>query len=217
MIGLLLVGVTSAVADPVNATLLSFGPGGAWQNGYPYWAFVPGQGTGIVPVMCNDYEHGGAISNTWLANITNLGTGDLSLTRFNQDQGALTLYREAGWLLLETRSNPINQWKDINYAVWHIFDTNSPLDGGAAAWLNAAQIEAGKGFPGIDFSRVDILTPVDQYNPDPNSIQEFLFLDGGVPPNCCDPAPPGSQTPEPGTLLLLGSGVLVVLRRKFMV
>lgn len=119
-------------------------------------------------------------------------------------------------MLLETRSNPINQWKDMNYAVWHIFDASSPLDNGAAAWLSAAEVEAGRGFPGVDCSRVDILTPVDQYNPDPHSIQEFIYIHGGVPPNCCDPGGP-VQTPEPGTLLLLGTGVIAVLRRKFMV
>lgn len=48
-------------------------------------------------------------------------------------------------MLLETRSNPINQWKDMNYAVWHIFDASSPLDNGAAAWLSAAEVEAGRG------------------------------------------------------------------------
>ena len=123
---------------------------------------------------------------------------------------ALTLYEEAGWLLLETQSNGINQWKDMNYAAWHIFDPNSPLDSGAAAWLAAAEVEAGKGFPGVDFNLVDIITPVDQYNPDPHSMQEFLFINTGVGPT----APHDPVTPEPGTLVLLGTGALAVVGRK---
>ena len=52
--------------------------------------------------MCDDWVHGGAPGDTWQANYTNLGTGNLSLLRFNQLPGALTLYDEVGWLLLQT-------------------------------------------------------------------------------------------------------------------
>jgi hypothetical protein len=209
---LLLLAAVSAFADPVAATFLRYGYGpGSWQQGFPYYAFIPGFGyKGVTQVFCDDYEHGGSPGDPWLANITVLGSKDLSTTRFNQMPDALTLYEEAGWLLLETQSNGINQWKDMNYAAWHIFDPNSPLDSGAAAWLAAAEVEAGKGFPGVDFNLVDIITPVDQYNPDPLSMQEFLFINTGVGPT----APHGPATPEPGTLVLLGTGALAVVGRK---
>ena len=174
---LLLLATVSAFADPVAATFLRYGYGpGSWQQGFPYYAFIPGFGyNGVTQVFCDDYEHGGSPGDPWLANITVLGSKDLSTTRFNQLPDALTLYEEAGWLLLETQSNGINQWKDMNYAAWHIFDPNSPLDSGAAAWLAAAEVEAGKGFPGIDFNLVDIITPVDQYNPDPPPCRNSCF------------------------------------------
>jgi hypothetical protein len=64
----------------------------------------------------------------------------------------------------------------------------------------------------VDFNRVYIITPVDQYNPDPSSIQEFMYI-GNDPSSSSGGA---SQTPEPGTLLLLGTGSLAFLRRKFL-
>ena len=215
--GVLLMAAVSASAIPIEVTLLNYGPGGVWENGYPYFGLVPG--VGDTPIMCDDYVHGGNPGDKWFANITNMGTlptTSVNFVRFNQTRNYITLYDEAGWLLLETRVNPIGDWKDINYAVWHIFDPSSPLDQGAQAWLTAAQIEAGKGFPGVDFFLVDILTPVNQHDPDPNDPQEFLFLASGQPPNAI--GGPGIQTgstPEPGTLLLLGTGVLALFGRKF--
>ena len=67
--------------------------------------------------------------------------------RFNTMPDALTLYKEAGWILLQTPITPSNEFQDMNYAVWHIFDMAVPLDPGAMAWLDAAQHEAQIGFP----------------------------------------------------------------------
>src|ERR1039458_3289259 len=207
MVGvLLLLAAVPASATPVEVTLLNYGSGGVWENGYPYYLVVPGVGIGITPAMCDDYFHGGNPGDKWAANITNMGTlptTAVNLVRFNQTRNYITLYDEAGWLLLETRVNPIGDWKDINYAVWHIFDSNSPLDQGAQAWLTAAQIEAGKGFPGVDFFLVDILTPVNQHDPNPNDPQEYMFFAGGQPPNAIGGPIQPVQTPEPGTLVLL--------------
>lgn len=202
----------SAYAGPVNVDFVNFGPSGQWQNGYPYWGDV--QSLGFIALMCDDYTHGGSPGDQWLANITNLGTQNLSLTRFGNMNGALTLYDEAGWLLLETEVTGYNQWKDMNYAVWHIFDPSSPLDGGAQAWLTAAQNEAAKGFPNVNFNLVGILTPVDQYSTDPNGPQEFLYLVDGVPPNVISPNQ-SQSAPEPGTLVLVGTGLAAVLRRRW--
>ena len=194
-----------AHADPVDVVFLAFN-GGHWQWGYPYSAFV--QGVGDIPVMCDDYAHGGLPGNMWLANPTDLGTGNLNLLRFNDLPGALTLYDEAGWLLLETQTTPRSAWRDMNVAVWHIFDPQAPLTPFASWWLMEAQKEAATGFPGVNFNDVEILTPLDQHSTDPNGPQELMYLTSS------SPAGPGA-TPEPGTVLLLATGLGAVLWRKW--
>ena len=194
LVGLLAL-TASASASPANLVFVGYpGPLDPWQNGYPYAITVNGS---PIAVMCDDWFHGGLPQDTWKANYTNLGTANLTMLRFNHMPGALTLYDEAGWLLLQTEVVPQAQWVDINYAVWNIFDSSAPLPGNAPYWRAQAQAEAKLGFPGVNFYRVGIYTPVTQYDPDPNGPQELLTL-----------------VPEPGTLLLLGSGIAGWLARR---
>ena len=173
-------GTVYAFAGPTNFTFLAY-TGGNWENGYPYY-ITGGPASSITAVMCDDYAHGGAPGETWQANVTDLGSGNLMLTRFNKyisgptALSSLSLYDEAGWILLQTITEPTSEWKDMNYAVWHLFDSSSPLIGDSQSWLNAAAAEAKLGFPGIDFNKVYIITPTNQYNPDPNSMQEFMYI-----------------------------------------
>jgi hypothetical protein len=82
--------------------------GGDWTNGYPYYiAPVNGPNSLIYAVMCDDYMHGGQPGDIWTANVSNLGTQNLSTDRFNNLAGPnalypLRLYDEAGWILLQT-------------------------------------------------------------------------------------------------------------------
>ena len=185
----LLLGATAVFAAPVTITFTAFQAPNQWQLGSPYVATV--NGVPGVWVMCDDWEHGGLPGQSWLANYTNLGTGNLSLLRFNQLPNALTLYQEVGWLLLETRVTPAGQtWTDINVAVWHILDSNAPLTAGGAYWLGQAQNEASLGFPGTNFSQVAVYTPLVQYDTNVDGPQELL-----------------TTVPEPGTLLLMAGGL----------
>ena len=202
VVGLLLA-AGAASAQQVTVGLVSFS-GQGWFDGYPYMATI--NGGPDIRVMCDDYVHGGNPGDHWQANITNLGGNDYSLLRFNMLPDDVTLYKEAGWLLLETQVEQQNQYQDMNYAVWHIFDSALPIGSGAQFWLNAAQQEAQNGFQGVDFTKVNVLTPVDQYDQDPTHPQELLTLDSVQ----------GGTTPEPGTFILLGTGLLGLLGRKLL-
>jgi hypothetical protein len=208
-----------AFADPVEFKFIAWNQG-QWQLGYPY--LIEAQGTSgptFLAVMCDDYMHGGGPGDIWDANITQLGAGNIMETRFNRivaGPGALsplTLYQEAGWILLETQVTPSSEWQSMNYAVWHIFDPNAPLVGDAQMWLDLANGQARMHFPGVDFDKVYVITPVNQYDPDPNGPQEFLAL--GDDHSLLVNQHGGGTVPEPGTLLMGGTGLLVVLRRKF--
>lgn len=192
--------------------------GGDWQNGYPYYIKPVPDPTGqVFAMMCDDWGHGGFPGQDWTTNITNLGSQNITLARFNNIPtpyalGPLTLYEEAGWILQQTPMEQTSEWKFMNYAVWHIFNSDAPLLGDASTWLADAQAQAAMHFPGDDFSDVWIVTPLNQHDPDPNGPQEFLYL-GQDPPVSNGLA--GQPTPEPGTWLLMGTGLLAVIGRKF--
>ena len=177
----------AAFGDPIEVRFA--GLGGENQNGeytYPYYLTI-GNGPQIS-MICDDYLHTSNVGDTWQANLTNLGIGDLSHTRFNN----LTDYREAGFLLMQINNGNQTEWGNINFAIWKIFDPNLDMGSGPQGslgpkyWYDLAETT---NLSSIDFSGVEIVTPTHQHCE--NGDQEFMYL-----------------TPEPGTLLLIGSGLL---------
>jgi hypothetical protein len=139
-------------------------------------------------MVCDDFYDNVSVGETWQATITDLSSGNVNGTMF----GNLTKYEEAGYLLLQMKSYNSDQWADINLAIWEIFDPGiNPGAGnvqGVDYWLNQAETVD---LSTVDFSGVYILTPT---TPGP---QEYMYI-----------------TPEPGTLLLTGGGLLAFWTRR---
>ncbi len=181
----LIVGLLLALA-PASASTVTVnfvGLGGASQNGiytYPYYLTI--NNGPAIPMMCDDFYDRINMGDSWEANITQLSSGDMSLTRF----GDLTKYQEAAYLLLQTKVVDSSQWGNINWAIWDIFDPSADpgptYQADVDYWLNKAETVD---LSTINFSGIRIVTPTGDYG------QEFLYA-----------------TPEPGTLLLLGGGLI---------
>ncbi len=177
---------TGAFADTVGARFASVG--GDHQNGeytYPYYLTI--ENGPPIAMMCDDFYHQSNIGDTWQARITQL-TGNLDHTRFDNRKE----YQEAGYLLMQINNSNEQEWGNINFAVWKIFNPSVNMGGtpsgslGPNYWYDlATTTDLSK----VDFSNVEILTPVNEHSK--NGDQEFLFL-----------------APEPGTLMLIGSGLI---------
>jgi PEP-CTERM motif len=177
----LLVAIAPAAAGPINVQFV--GVGGQNQNGYytyPYFISMnSGPGTAMI---CDDFYDDISVGDMWQAHMTELSSGDVSKSMF----GDLQKYEEAAFLLFHIASNDQDQWGNINWAIWKIFDPDVDVGPGnedaVNYWLTLAKTTD---LSRIDFSGVRILTP------DQPGYQEFLY-----------------NSPEPGTLLLVGSGLI---------
>ncbi len=188
-----------AVAGPVHVKLT--GVGGASQGGVyvaPYDLSINGGKS--IEVICDDFDHEVTFGETWTATIQNLNSAlkdGLTGTRFG-DKDAQE-YEEAAWLYTQFMSDP-SQAGNINFALWALFTpsakTSSGYTTGAANWYTDAIDWYDAGAKGVDFADFEVITPTNLRSD--NSPQEYLYY--------CPP--PSTPTPEPSSLLLLGTGLL---------
>jgi hypothetical protein len=168
------------------------GASGYNSNGeytYPYGFTVSGQQANLMCISLNNEITPG---ETWKANVATVAS-------LWGTQNA-NLYDQAAWLLLQENSSGFDP--AINWVVWSLFAPSvdlSPIPN-AGNWLTAAQ---GQTFHAGEFSNVFVYTPVDGTQSWGGTPQTFLGYN--------------TPTPEPGSLMLMGSGILGlagVLRRK---
>lgn len=159
----------------------------------PYFAHQVGApGQPEMDVFCVDYNHEISLGQQWNANFSVLN-GDLSKTRFKN----LTWYSEAAWLDMQFATTSKNQWGLLHYAIWNITSPGTPNLGGLSSgdrntvlgYINAAQHNYGQ----VNLAYWDVVTDVNTVNGQ-YGVQEYLT----------------QVTPEPGTIILLGTGLLLI-------
>jgi PEP-CTERM motif-containing protein len=177
---------------------------------------------------CVDFFHDAFVGKLWTAFETNLGEllSNPSLLAFTRQgssglysqPNALQLYQQVAWLSDQMPANPgqdantVGLTNAIQTAMWTIADdqpnnaftnlhqyygplyvaTNNPFD--TQYWIDKAKQEYDDQAPGY-YDKFNILTDQKTIE-NGGGVQEFIF---SSPPTY-------SSTPEPGTLMLFGSG-----------
>jgi hypothetical protein len=147
----------------------------------PYYLTI--NGSAPVAVICDDFDHTVSIGDQWTASVSTFN--NLSGTRFGVADS--TQYHEAAWIASQINANSsLATIAGAQFAIWGLFSSNTPMEPGEQTWLNAAAAAQAASYYGMNFSDVEILTPIN-----PSSPQEyFMFI------------------PEPSALLDLGMGLL---------
>lgn len=163
-----------------------------------YTMAIPG--TPSLDVFCIDFLNSVKIGDSWSAHTSNL-SGSLENTRHLDSAAAL--YQQAAWLTTQFASQTKSEWGAIHAAIWVIMapDPESITKLQAANWYRwetgstlvehwIAQAENSH----INPAHFEVITDVQGVGSATGGKQEFITI-----------------VPEPGTLLLIGAGLLGLL------
>ena len=210
---LLAAGLLAVVAQPLRAQIWQDSvklhlPYATWRtsgvvaNGVyvgPYQAMFQSVGgfattSPRFDVFCVDFQNSVSVGRKWKANFTTLAGGDMSKTRWKNQ----LKYRMAAYLSAKFKTTATTQWGALHAAIWNIMagspsiTTGSWASADAAAFYSDAQANGGS----FDMSAWYVVTDVNTSSATPGvgGVQEYIY-----------------NTPEPATIILLGTGLLSVL------